>query len=114
MEAGTYFNHIYDVMQGLNKAQRNQRSNNPFSNDQNDVMESMNRACKYSPEEKKERIERYRSKRIRRNFNKNIKVHISRSTLKTRVKPNISLNFISIYCSFSHMHMHMHGLDVFS
>ncbi|XP_073290544.1 uncharacterized protein [Primulina huaijiensis] len=35
-------------------------------------MESMNRACKYSPKEKKERMERYRSKRNLRNFNKKI------------------------------------------
>ncbi|XP_075475818.1 uncharacterized protein LOC142512874 [Primulina tabacum] len=53
-------------------AQRNQQSNSPLSNDQNCVMESMNRACKYSPDEKKERMERYRSKRNLRNFNKKI------------------------------------------
>lgn len=40
----------------------------------NMIIEGMSRACRYSPEEKKERIERYRSKRNQRNFNKKIKV----------------------------------------
>ncbi|KAL8516158.1 hypothetical protein ACS0TY_014720 [Phlomoides rotata] len=40
----------------------------------NSIIESMNRATPYSPDEKKERIERYRSKRNLRNFTKKIKV----------------------------------------
>lgn len=40
----------------------------------NMIIEGMSRACRYSPEEKKERIERYRNKRNQRNFNKKIKV----------------------------------------
>lgn len=50
-------------------------SNSSFASE-NSVFESMNRAIPYSPEEKKERIERYRSKRNLRNFNKKIKVRL--------------------------------------
>ncbi|KAK6935956.1 CCT domain [Dillenia turbinata] len=44
------------------------------------IIEGMSKACRYSPEEKKERIERYRSKRNQRNFNKKIK-YACRKTL---------------------------------
>lgn len=46
----------------------------PLRSESSMIIEGMNRASKYSPEEKKERIERYRSKRNQRNFNKKIKV----------------------------------------
>lgn len=46
----------------------------------NMIIEGMSRACRYSPAEKKERIERYRSKRNQRNFNKKIK-YACRKTL---------------------------------
>jgi len=40
------------------------------------IIEEMSRAaCPYSPEEKKVRIERYRSKKNQRNYNKKIKVN---------------------------------------
>lgn len=38
------------------------------------IIEGMRRAHPYSPEEKKVRIERYRFKRNKRNFNKTIQV----------------------------------------
>lgn len=41
----------------------------------NAIIEGMSKAYKYSPEEKKEKIEKYRSKRNLRNFNKRIKVN---------------------------------------
>ncbi|KZV23946.1 CCT motif family protein [Dorcoceras hygrometricum] len=69
---------------GVNIENRNLGSNSPLSNDQNGVMESMNRACKYSPEEKKERIERYRSKRNLRNFNKKIKYECRKTLADSR------------------------------
>ncbi|XP_073024161.1 uncharacterized protein [Primulina eburnea] len=69
---------------GVNMALRKQRSNSPLSNDQNSVMESMNRACKYGPEEKRERIERYRSKRNLRNFNKKIKYECRKTLADSR------------------------------
>lgn len=47
---------------------------NKWSNASESIFESMNRATPYNAEEKKERIERYRSKRNLRNFNKKIKV----------------------------------------
>ncbi|CAO2840013.1 unnamed protein product [Amaranthus hypochondriacus] len=44
------------------------------------IIEGMTKACRYSPEEKKERIEKYRSKRSQRNFNKKIQ-YACRKTL---------------------------------
>lgn len=46
----------------------------PLRSESSLIIEGMSRACRYSPEEKKERIERYRSKRHQRNFTKKIKV----------------------------------------
>jgi len=61
--------------QGINGGQHNHLSDSPLSSESSMIIEGMNRACRYSPEEKKVRIERYRSKRNQRNFNKKIKVH---------------------------------------
>ncbi|XP_047312957.1 zinc finger protein CONSTANS-LIKE 3-like [Impatiens glandulifera] len=44
------------------------------------IMEGMSKACRYSPEEKRERIHKYRTKRNLRNFNKTIK-YACRKTL---------------------------------
>ncbi|XP_022731278.1 zinc finger protein CONSTANS-LIKE 2-like [Durio zibethinus] len=60
--------------------QSHRRSESPLSSESNAIIEGMSRACRYSPEEKKERIERYRSKRNLRNFNKKIK-YACRKTL---------------------------------
>lgn len=62
------------VVQGNNMVQHSYRSESPLSNESSMIIEGMTKACRYSPEEKKERIERYRSKRNQRNFNKKIKV----------------------------------------
>ncbi|KZV56004.1 hypothetical protein F511_12703 [Dorcoceras hygrometricum] len=48
------------------------------------IIESMNRASPYSPEEKKERIERYRSKKNLRNFNKKIKYECRKTLADSR------------------------------
>ncbi|KAK8494498.1 hypothetical protein V6N12_073493 [Hibiscus sabdariffa] len=58
------------------------RSESPLSNESNAsaIIEGMSRTYRYSPEEKKERIERYRSKRNLRNFTKKIK-YTCRKTL---------------------------------
>lgn len=53
--------------------QHGHRAESPLLSESSMIIESMSKACKYSPEEKKERIERYRSKRNQRNFNKKIK-----------------------------------------
>ncbi|KAL1558089.1 hypothetical protein AAHA92_08596 [Salvia divinorum] len=58
-------------------------SNNSYASE-NSVFESMNRATPYSPEEKKERIERYRSKRNLRNFNKKIKYECRKTLADSR------------------------------
>ncbi|KAF3958545.1 hypothetical protein ACB098_08G036200 [Castanea mollissima] len=67
-------------LQRINMMQHSHRSESPLSNENSIIIESMSRACRYSPEEKKERIERYRSKRTQRNFNKKIK-YACRKTL---------------------------------
>uniref|UniRef100_A0A7N0TCJ2 CCT domain-containing protein n=1 Tax=Kalanchoe fedtschenkoi TaxID=63787 RepID=A0A7N0TCJ2_KALFE len=58
-------------------------SESPLSNESSSssIIEGMlSKACRYSPEEKKERIERYKTKRTQRNFNKKIK-YACRKTL---------------------------------
>ncbi|KAK6645885.1 hypothetical protein PHAVU_L002465 [Phaseolus vulgaris] len=67
-------------LQGINGGQHNHLSDSPLSSESSMIIEGMNRACRYSPEEKKVRIERYRSKRNQRNFNKKIK-YACRKTL---------------------------------
>ncbi|XP_050233096.1 two-component response regulator-like APRR9 isoform X2 [Mercurialis annua] len=60
--------------------QHGHKAESPLSSESSMIIESMSRATKYSPEEKKERIERYRSKKTQRNFNKKIK-YACRKTL---------------------------------
>ncbi|KVH94589.1 zinc finger protein CONSTANS-LIKE 3-like [Cynara cardunculus var. scolymus] len=68
-------------LQGVNMVQNHyHRSESPLSSESNSIIESMNKACRYSPDEKKERIERYRSKKTQRNFTKKIK-YVCRKTL---------------------------------
>ncbi|ESR37952.1 CCT domain-containing protein [Citrus sinensis] len=68
-------------LHGINMGHYGQRlSGSPLASESSMIIEGMNRACPYSPEEKKERIERYRSKRTQRNFNKRIK-YACRKTL---------------------------------
>ncbi|KAI3667598.1 hypothetical protein L6452_42664 [Arctium lappa] len=67
-------------LQGASTMQHHYRLESPFSNENNIIIESMNKTCCYSPKEKRERIERYRSKKNQRNFNKKIK-YVCRKTL---------------------------------
>ncbi|GMI92065.1 hypothetical protein HRI_002875800 [Hibiscus trionum] len=69
-----------DLEQGWQSGRR--RSESPLSNEcnANAIIEGMSRAHRYNPEEKKERIERYRYKRNLRNFTKKIK-YTCRKTL---------------------------------
>ncbi|KAI7742667.1 hypothetical protein M8C21_011200 [Ambrosia artemisiifolia] len=68
-------------LQGTNMVQcHSHRSESPISSESNSIIESMNKACRYSPDEKKERIERYRNKKSQRNFTKKIK-YVCRKTL---------------------------------
>ncbi|KAJ7947732.1 zinc finger protein CONSTANS-like [Quillaja saponaria] len=67
-------------LQRINMMQRTHRSESPLSSESSMIIEGMSRACPYTPEEKKERIERYRTKRNQRNFNKKIK-YVCRKTL---------------------------------
>ncbi|KAJ0083437.1 hypothetical protein Patl1_30822 [Pistacia atlantica] len=64
----------------IHTGQQGHRSASPLISESCAIIEGMNRACRYSPEEKKERIERYRTKRTQRNFNKKIK-YACRKTL---------------------------------
>ncbi|KAJ7980923.1 zinc finger protein CONSTANS-like [Quillaja saponaria] len=56
------------------------RPETTLSSESNMIIVGMSRACRYSPEEKKERIERYRRRKNQRNFNKKIK-YACRKTL---------------------------------
>ncbi|XP_006363341.1 zinc finger protein CONSTANS-LIKE 2-like [Solanum tuberosum] len=66
------------------KQYNNYRSESPLSSESNSIIEGMNKACKYSPQEKKERIERYRTKRNQRNFNKKIKYECRKTLADSR------------------------------
>ncbi|KAF9598457.1 hypothetical protein IFM89_027890 [Coptis chinensis] len=67
-------------LQGINTVQHNSgHSESPLSHEAC-AIEAMNKIGRYSAEERKERIERYRSKRNQRNFNKKIK-YACRKTL---------------------------------
>ncbi|CAL0321912.1 unnamed protein product [Lupinus luteus] len=67
-------------LQSTNGMQQKHSSDSSLSSECSIIIEGMNRACRYSPDEKKARIERYRSKRNQRNFNKKIK-YACRKTL---------------------------------
>ncbi|KAL6341046.1 hypothetical protein AAG906_032161 [Vitis piasezkii] len=67
-------------LQRINMMQHHHRPEISISNDTSIIEGMMTKASRYSPEEKKERIERYRSKRNQRNFNKKIK-YACRKTL---------------------------------
>ncbi|OIW03950.1 hypothetical protein TanjilG_30226 [Lupinus angustifolius] len=64
----------------IHRINRMQHNHSSLSSECSIIIEGMNRACRYSPDEKKARIERYRSKRNQRNFNKKIK-YACRKTL---------------------------------
>ncbi|XVF20151.1 hypothetical protein REPUB_Repub11eG0173500 [Reevesia pubescens] len=87
-----------DLDQGIKMGQgqlSRWRSESPLSNESNAIIEGMSRACRYSPEEKKERIERYRNKRNLRNFNKKIK-YACRKTLadsRPRIRGRFARNY---------------------
>ncbi|XP_061354060.1 two-component response regulator-like APRR1 [Gastrolobium bilobum] len=67
-------------LQRINGMQHYHQSDSPLSSESSMIIEGMNRTSPYSPEEKKVRIERYRSKRNQRNFTKKIK-YACRKTL---------------------------------
>ncbi|KAL2470425.1 CCT motif family protein [Abeliophyllum distichum] len=72
-----------DDLQGVRLAQHKQSLNISIANEVS-IIEGMNKACRYSPEEKKERIERYRNKRNLRNFNKKIKYECRKTLAESR------------------------------
>ncbi|KAL6961896.1 hypothetical protein U1Q18_033235 [Sarracenia purpurea var. burkii] len=71
-------------LETVKMAQHWQRSESPFTNENTIITESISKACRYSPLEKKERIERYRSKRNQRNFNKKIKYECRKTLADSR------------------------------
>ncbi|OIT33557.1 PREDICTED: two-component response regulator-like APRR5 [Nicotiana attenuata] len=71
-------------LQVMHLLQHNHRSESSLSSESNSIIEGMNKACRYSPEEKKERIERYRNKRNHRNFNKKIKYECRKTLADSR------------------------------
>ncbi|KAL3530673.1 hypothetical protein ACH5RR_009995 [Cinchona calisaya] len=70
-------------LEGMNPKQRSHRSESSLANEYS-IIESMSKACRYNPEEKKERIERYKSKRNLRNFNKKIKYECRKTLADSR------------------------------
>ncbi|XP_039017306.1 two-component response regulator-like APRR9 [Hibiscus syriacus] len=72
--------------------QYGRRAESQLSIESNAIIEGMNRACRYSPQEKKERIQRYRTKRNHRNFNKKIKYACRKRLADSR--PRIRGRFI--------------------
>ncbi|KAK2424884.1 CCT motif family protein [Trifolium repens] len=79
-------------LQRINGMQHNHHHvDSPLSSESSMIIEGMSRVCPYSPEEKKVRIERYRTKRNQRNFNKKIK-YVCRKTLADR-RPRIRGRF---------------------
>ncbi|KAF8397586.1 hypothetical protein HHK36_016506 [Tetracentron sinense] len=80
-------------IEGVNPVQYSCRSESPLSHE-NCIFEGTNKAVRYSAEERKEKIERYRSKRNQRNFNKKIK-YACRKTLadsRPRIKGRFARN----------------------
>ncbi|GAB2235082.1 hypothetical protein Droror1_Dr00004362 [Drosera rotundifolia] len=74
-----------DLQGAFNYLSREQRAQSSLSSDCNAVIEGItSKACRYSPEEKRERIERYRSKRSQRNFNKKIQYACRKTLADTR------------------------------
>ncbi|XP_054816750.1 two-component response regulator-like APRR9 isoform X2 [Prosopis cineraria] len=71
---------LLEEAQRMNVMQESRRSESPLSSESSMIIEGMSRAYPYSPEEKKVRIERYRIKKNKRNFNKKIK-YVCRKTL---------------------------------
>ncbi|KAL2235181.1 zinc finger protein CONSTANS-LIKE 2 [Sesamum indicum] len=70
-----------DLQKGRTCVQTNNvSSTSPLSTDESFMEETNFKACRYSAEERKERIDRYRAKRNQRNFNKTIK-YACRKTL---------------------------------
>lgn len=76
----------------INAAQHFSRSESPLSSESSSIIESMTRAYPYSPKEKKERIERYRSKRSLRNFTKKIKYECRKTLADSR--PRVRGRFV--------------------
>ncbi|CAH9130298.1 unnamed protein product [Cuscuta epithymum] len=60
------------------------RSESPLASESNSIIEGMSKACRYSPQEKKERIQRYRTKRNLRNFSKKIKYECRKTLADSR------------------------------
>lgn len=62
---------------------RNLPSSSPLSNVKSLIEEANVKARRYTAEERKERIDRYRAKRTQRNFNRTIKVIILNTAIKS-------------------------------
>ncbi|XP_074267841.1 uncharacterized protein LOC141591424 [Silene latifolia] len=80
-----------DLEQGVNILRH---GGSPLANETTSIIEGMTKPCRYSPEEKRERIERYRNKRSQRNFNKKIQ-YVCRKTLadsRSRVRGRFARN----------------------
>ncbi|XP_028756974.1 two-component response regulator-like APRR9 isoform X2 [Neltuma alba] len=68
----------------MNVLRNHRRSESPLRSESSMIIEGMSRAYPYGPEEKKVRIERYRIKRHKRNFNKKIKYECRKTLADSR------------------------------
>ncbi|XP_010520313.1 PREDICTED: two-component response regulator-like APRR7 [Tarenaya hassleriana] len=66
------------------KGKQGRRGESELWSESNAIIQGMNRTAKYSPLEKKQRIERYKSKRSLRNFNKRIKYECRKTLADSR------------------------------
>ncbi|XP_074295130.1 uncharacterized protein LOC141622995 isoform X2 [Silene latifolia] len=68
----------FDLDQGVKMPHQHYHHDaSPLANETTSIIiEGMTKPCRYSPTEKKQRIERYRSKRSQRNFSKKIQVSL--------------------------------------
>ncbi|XP_068644908.1 protein VERNALIZATION 2-like [Aristolochia californica] len=81
-------------IQRISCSQHNHRAESPLGHEHCGVLDHGTKVSRYSAEERKERIERYRSKRNQRNFNKKIK-YACRKTLadsRPRVRGRFTRN----------------------
>lgn len=70
---------------------RQRLSCSPLGTDNTFMEEANSKVRRYSPEERKERIHRYRTKRALRNFNKTIKVYFNLFSQFIRINNNVSI-----------------------
>ncbi|XP_022970463.1 zinc finger protein CONSTANS-LIKE 5-like isoform X1 [Cucurbita maxima] len=86
---GVQISMLFDLESSVRRAYRSNdlqgRTEMTNSNESSLIIEGMStKACRYSPEEKRQRIEKYKTKRNQRNFNKKIKYECRKTLADSR------------------------------